>query len=34
MLIAATAIVSGRTLATRNTRDFERCGVAIFDPFV
>ena len=34
MLIAATAIVSGRTLVTRNTRDFEGCGVAIFDPFV
>ena len=34
MLIAATAIVASRTLATRNTRDFEGCGVAIFDPFV
>lgn len=33
MLIAATALVSGRTLVTRNTRDFEGCGVAIFDPF-
>lgn len=34
MLIAATALISGRTLVTRNTRDFEGCGVAIFDPFV
>jgi predicted nucleic acid-binding protein len=34
MLIAATAIVAGRTLVTRNTRDFEGCGVAVFDPFV
>jgi predicted nucleic acid-binding protein len=34
MLIAATAIISGRTLVTRNTRDFEGCGVATFDPFV
>jgi predicted nucleic acid-binding protein len=34
LLIAATALVSGRTLVTRNTRDFEGCGVAILDPFV
>jgi predicted nucleic acid-binding protein len=33
MLIAATALVSGRTLVTRNARDFEGCGVAILDPF-
>jgi predicted nucleic acid-binding protein len=33
MLIAATAIVAGRTLVTCNTRDFEGCGVTIFDPF-
>jgi len=33
MLIAATALISGRTLVTRNTRDFEACGVAILDPF-
>jgi predicted nucleic acid-binding protein len=32
-LIAATAIVHGLTLATRNTRDFVGCGVALFDPF-
>jgi predicted nucleic acid-binding protein len=34
MLIAATALVTGRTLVTRNTRDFEGCGAAILDPFV
>ncbi|HVH41027.1 MAG TPA: PIN domain-containing protein [Labilithrix sp.] len=34
MLIAATALVTGRTLVTRNTRDFEGCGVALLDPFV
>jgi len=33
MLIAATALAHGLTLATRNTRDFEGCGVALFDPF-
>jgi predicted nucleic acid-binding protein len=32
-LIAATAIVHGLTVATRNLRDFERFGVAIFDPW-
>ncbi len=34
MLIAATALVHGLTLATRNGRDFEGCGVTILDPFV
>lgn len=34
MLIAATALVTGRTLVTRNTRDFEHCGIALLDPFV
>ena len=34
MLIAATALVHGLTLVTRNGRDFEGCGVALFDPFV
>src|SRR5688572_27325467 len=34
MLIAATALIHGLTLATRNGRDFEGCGVAIVDPFV
>lgn len=33
MLIAATALITGRTLVTRNTRDFEGCGVALLDPF-
>ena len=33
MLIAATALVHGLTLATRNGRDFDGCGVALFDPF-
>ena len=32
-LIAATAIVHGLTVATRNVRDFERFGVSIFDPW-
>src|SRR5688572_15770024 len=32
-LIAATALVHGLTLATRNVRDFAGCGVALFDPF-
>jgi predicted nucleic acid-binding protein len=33
MLIAATALTHGLTLATRNTGDFEGCGLALFDPF-
>lgn len=33
MLIAATAIVAGLTLATRNTGDFEGCGIAMINPF-
>ena len=33
MLIAATALVHGLTLATRNVSDFEDCGVPMFDPF-
>jgi predicted nucleic acid-binding protein len=33
MLIAATALVHGWTLATRNVADFEDCGVLIVDPF-
>lgn len=32
-MIAATAIVNGLTVATRNVRDFEQFGVAIFNPF-
>lgn len=33
MLIAATAVVRGLTLATRNVRDFQACGVALLNPF-
>lgn len=33
MMIAATALVHGLTVATRNVRDFEGCGVTVFDPF-
>ncbi len=33
MLIAATAIVHGLTLATRSVADFDACGVRVFDPF-
>lgn len=33
MLIAATALVHGLPLATRNTRDFEGCGVVLVNPF-
>jgi predicted nucleic acid-binding protein len=32
-LIAATALVHGLTVATRNRTDFERAGVRIVDPF-
>ncbi len=32
--IAAIARHAGATLATRNTADFERCGVALVDPWV
>jgi hypothetical protein len=32
-MIAATALVNGLTVATRNTRDFERFGVALINPF-
>ena len=32
-LIAATALVHGLTVATRNRADFERAGVKIVDPF-
>lgn len=33
MLIAATAQIHGLTLVTRNTRDFEGCGVPLLNPF-
>jgi toxin FitB len=32
-LIAATALVHGFTIVTRNARDFTRTGVAVVDPF-
>jgi predicted nucleic acid-binding protein len=32
-LIAATALVYGLTVVTRNRRDFEKAGVEIVDPF-
>lgn len=32
-MIAATALEHGLTVATRNVADFERAGVAVFDPF-
>jgi predicted nucleic acid-binding protein len=34
MLIAATAQLHGLTLVTRNTRDFDGCGIAVLNPFV
>ncbi|HEY0993888.1 MAG TPA: type II toxin-antitoxin system VapC family toxin [Kofleriaceae bacterium] len=33
MLIAATAALHGLTLATRNERDFDDCGVTVINPF-
>lgn len=33
MLIAATALAHGLTLVTRNTRDFEGCGLPLLNPF-
>ncbi|HYK69187.1 MAG TPA: type II toxin-antitoxin system VapC family toxin [Streptosporangiaceae bacterium] len=32
-LLAASAIVRGWTLVTRNVRDVQRCGVRLLDPF-
>ena len=32
-LIAATALAYDLTIVTRNTRDFESCGAAIFNPW-
>ncbi|SPE41552.1 VapC ribonuclease Y4jK [Candidatus Sulfopaludibacter sp. SbA3] len=32
-LIAAIALSHGATLATRNTKDFEGCGVSLFNPW-
>ena len=33
MLIAATALVYGLTLVTRNERDFQDCGLILLNPF-
>jgi predicted nucleic acid-binding protein len=33
MLIAATAITTGRILVTRNVKDFAGCGVPVLNPF-
>jgi predicted nucleic acid-binding protein len=33
LMIAATALEHGLTVVTRNARDFEPTGVAVFDPF-
>jgi hypothetical protein len=33
MLIAATALVHGLNLVTRNTRDFAGCGLPLLNPF-
>ena len=33
MMIAAIVKTAGATLATRNTRDFEACGIALADPW-
>jgi predicted nucleic acid-binding protein len=33
MLIAATALLNGLTLVTRNTNDFKGCGVTVLNPF-
>jgi predicted nucleic acid-binding protein len=33
-LIAATALVHGMTVATRNAADYRRAGVEVFDPWV
>jgi predicted nucleic acid-binding protein len=32
-LIAATAVIAGAVLVTRNTADFDRCGVTLVNPF-
>ncbi len=34
MLIAATAAVHNLTLVTRNTKDFEFCGIRLLNPFL
>ena len=32
-MIAATALLHGLTVATRNIRDFQQAGAKVFDPF-
>jgi predicted nucleic acid-binding protein len=34
MLIASTAALHGLTVATRNTKDFDDCGVSVVNPFL
>lgn len=34
MLIAATALLHKLALATRNTTDFEGCGISLINPFL
>jgi hypothetical protein len=34
LLICATALVNGLSLATRNVDDFDGCGVVVVDPFL
>ena len=34
MLIAGTAVGHGLVVATRNIRDFQGCGVRVFNPYV
>lgn len=33
VMIASIALVHGATLATRNTKDFAHCGIALVNPF-
>jgi predicted nucleic acid-binding protein len=33
MMIAATAQIHQLTLVTRNIRDFDSCGIPLFNPF-
>ncbi len=33
-MISATAAVHNLTVVTRNTKDFRRCGVNVFDPWI
>jgi toxin FitB len=33
-LIAATAVVHGLTVATRNVADFKAMGIALFNPWI